>query len=280
MNVLEFEKRNLILRLLVEGCSLRSIERTIECSYNTIFKFFVDAGRMAQQYQKENLININCKSIQIDELWSFCYAKQKNVNKMDYPPANSGSIWTWVAICADSKLVMSWHIGQRTSINAHHFISDLKDRVNCDAHIISDGYKPYIEAIANIYGSDVNFAMLVKQYDKNNHYTGADKKVIQGKPDLEKISTSYVERQNLTMRMGIKRYSRKTNAFSKKFESHCLATSLHFLYYNFVRVHKSLGTTPAVASGLTNKEWQLQDITKMVKREAPKERGSYHKMTA
>jgi IS1 family transposase len=291
MNRLDFVKRTEVLRLLVEGNSLRAAARIADVSYNTVCKLFADAGRVAGGYRDRFLRDLPCKRLQLDEIWSF-YAKQKNVPTAKDAPANAGDAWTWVAIDADTKLVPSWRIGDRSSDTASAFVADLASRLRDRVQITTDGHKAYLEAIEDAFGADVDYAMLVKVYgptvDKGpRRYSppeciGAHKHRIEGKPNIDHVSTSYVERQNLTMRMSIRRFTRLTNAFSKKLENHALAVALHYFHYNFCRIHKSLRVTPAMAAGVADRVWDMNDLAALIAaQEAPvAKRGPYKKKAA
>ncbi len=288
MNKLPAQTRVQILHLLCEGMSIRAITRTTGASKNTVSKLLNDAGVICAHYQDETLRNLTCKRVQVDEIWSFVYAKQKNVEGAKSAPAEAGDVWTWTAIDADTKLVMSWLVGSRDGEAAKVFVDDVASRLANRVQLTSDGHKPYLEAIESAFGADIDYAMLQKVYgtptEGQKRYSppeciGITTKVIEGKPDPKHISTSYVERQNLTMRMHMRRFTRLTNAFSKKVEAHANAVALHFMYYNFCRIHKTLRVTPAMAAGVTSKLWDVKDIVALIEAkeavEAPKVRGPY-----
>lgn len=273
MNKLPKEKRTQILTLLVEGNSLRAAARITDTAFNTVAKLFVEAGRACADYQDRTLRNLKCKRIQLDEIWSFVYAKQKNVPGAKAAPANAGDVWTWVAIDADTKLVPSWRIGDRSSQTAIAFTDDLASRLVNRVQITTDGHKPYLEAIEGSFGADVDYAMLVKVYGADatgeKRYSpaeciGAVKHRIEGNPDPKHVSTSFAERQNLTLRMSSRRFTRLTNAFSKKIENHALSVALHYMNYNFCRIHKTLRVSPAMAAGVTDRLWGIADIVKVL----------------
>jgi IS1 family transposase len=232
-------------------------------------------------------VSLPCKRVQVDEIWSFCYAKQKNVETAKAAPEGAGDIWTWTAICADTKLIASWLVGERDAESANEFIGDLSGRLSNRVQLTSDGLKAYVQAVEEAFGADIDYAMLVKMYGNapesmKGRYSPADctgyaKRTIEGKPDENHVSTSYVERQNLTMRMGMRRFTRLTNGFSKKIENHAHAVALHFMYYNFGSIHKTLRVTPAMETGITNHVWTLEEIAGLVQYEAPKKRGTYKK---
>lgn len=263
MNRLSDEKRIQILASLVEGNSIRGTARIVGCSVNTVMKLFTEVGRACEFYMHKHLTDLPCTNIQVDEIWSFCYAKQKN--KKDYMGKWVGDIWTWIAICADTKLVPSFHVGARDRYHAVAFARDLAGRCKERLQLTSDGYKPYTQAIEAAFAGKVDYAQLVKEYgtvegDNRLQYIGSSKETVCGNPDQDKVSTSYVERQNLTMRMGMRRFTRGTNGFSKKIENHRLAIALHFFYYNYIRIHQSLRVTPAMEAGITDHVWELEDM--------------------
>ena len=273
MNRLSLQKRTQILACLVEGNSIRATVRMTGASKNTIVKLLADVGRACSIYQSEHLKNLSCKNIQVDEIWSFCYSKKKNVPLEKKGQFGYGDVWTWTSICADSKLVPCWHVGSRDAESARIFIDDLASRMANRIQLTSDGFKPYLEAVEGAFGADIDYAMLVKLYgesaESEKQYSpancvGAEKSTITGNPDKKRVSTSFVERNNLTMRMGMRRFTRLTNGFSKKVENHEHAISLHFMHYNFVRIHRSLRVTPAMEAGVTDKLWILEDIVKLM----------------
>jgi IS1 family transposase len=275
MNKLTHEKSVQILHVLMEGNSLPAAARLADVSFNTVLKLFADAGRACEAYQDRALRNLSCRRLQLDEIWSFVYAKAKNVPAAKSPPPSAGDAWTWVAIDADTKLVPTWHIGQRDGYIADLFVRDLAGRLRNKVQITTDGLRAYLEAIEGTFGADVDYAMLQKIYgpspEGQRRYSpaecvGCEKRVIEGNPDPAHISTSYIERQNLTMRMSIRRFTRLTNAFSKKLENHALAVALHYMHYNFVRIHKSLRVTPAMAAGVTDRLWGVSDIVDVLEK--------------
>lgn|SRR5579872_733391 len=272
MNRLPTEKRAQIIGLLVEGNSLRATSRLADVSINTVTKLLVDTGCAAAEYQDKAFRNLSCKQIQVDEIWSFCYAKQKNVPLAKTPVAGAGDIWTWTGICADTKLVPSWLVGSRDAEAATAFIADLAGRMASRIQLTSDGHAPYLQAVEDAFGTDVDYAMLVKIYgaspEPQKRYSPAEcvgcrHQRVTGNPDGNHISTSFAERQNLTMRMSMRRFTRLTNGFSKKVENHAHAVALHFLYYNFGRIHKSLRVTPAMQAGIAHHVWTLEQIARL-----------------
>jgi len=294
MNKLTSDRRAAILTLLCEGNSLRSISRITGVSLDTITKLLVDAGRVCQAFHDEAVRNVRAKRIQCDEIWSFTYAKQKNVADARAAPEGADDTWTWTALDANSKLIVSWLVGGRDAEYADAFMQDVAARLATRVQLTTDGHKPYLQAVEGAFGADVDFAQLVKLYgptadSAKGRYSPADctgivKTRIEGRPDAKHVSTSYVERQNLTMRMHMRWFTRLTNGFSKKVENHGYAVALHCTLYNFVRIHKTLRVTPAMAAGLTTRLWEMKDIVTLVEAaEAAipsKVRGSYKPRTA
>jgi IS1 family transposase len=236
---------------------------------NTVVKLLVDLGKACSWYQDKTLRNLPCKRIQCDEIWAFCYAKEKNVPKKLKGQFGYGDVWTFTAIEAETKLVPSWHIGWRDIENATMFMKDLASRLKNKVQLTTDGHKMYLNAVEEAFGGDIDFSQLIKIYGHNPEsevrYSppeciGTEVNNIAGNPDQEHVSTSYVERQNLTMRMGMRRFTRLTNGFSKKVENLACAVSLHFMYYNFCRVHQTLRVTPAMEAGVTDHVWNLEEI--------------------
>lgn len=286
MNKLPFSKRKQIIQLLVEGNSLRATSRIVDVSINTVSKLLVDVGTACQKFHEEKVVGIKADRIQCDEIWSFVYSKQKNVPEGHLDDA--GDVWTWTAIDADSKLIVSWLVGDRGATTAHIFMKDVASRLANKVQLTTDGHHAYLEAVDNAFLLDIDFAQLIKIYGGNDgannekryspaRYTGCRTKIISGEPNEKFISTSYVERQNLTMRMHMRRFTRLTNAFSKKIENHCHAIALHFVYYNFVKIHKSLRVPPAMQAGLIKRLMTIEDIVNLVPNEPLNKRGSYNK---
>jgi len=279
------QKRAQILQMLCEGMSIRAVTRMTGASKNTVAKLLVDAGRVFADYQDGAFRELTCKRVQVDEIWSFVYAKAKNVpeNKQ----GEAGDVWTWTALDADTKLMMSWLIGNRDLECAKSFMQDVKSRLANRVQLTSDGHKAYLQAVEDAFGNDVDYAQLVKIYGETvegqKRYSPAEcvgirKSKITGNPNLCCVSTSFVERQNLNIRMHMRRFTRLTNAFSKKIENHAHAFALTAMYYNFVRIHQTLRVTPAMAAGVTNKLWEMKDLVAMIEAtETPKKRGSYKK---
>jgi IS1 family transposase len=254
--------------MLIEGMSLRATSRLADVSINTVTKLLVDVGSSAADYQDRTLRNLRCRRIQCDEIWAFVYAKEKNVPADKRGKFGFGDVWTWTAIDAETKLVPSFMIGNRDARSATMFIDDLKSRLASRVQLTTDGLRVYLEAVEGAFGADVDYAQLVKIYGASQEETryspaeclGCETKRIQGNPDPNHISTSYVERQNLTMRMGIRRFTRLTNAFSKKVENHAYQVALHFMHYNFCRVHSSLRVTPAMEAGIADHVWTIEEM--------------------
>jgi len=276
MNRLPLQDRAQILSLLVEGNSLRAIARITGKSINTVTKLLVDVGTACDLYQNEHLRNLKCKRVQVDEIWSFCGMKEKNVPPMRKGEFGKGDVWTWVAIDAETKLVPSWLIGTRGYRYARLFIDDLAGRMANRIQLTSDGHKAYLVAVEKTFGGDVDYAMLVKLYGNaegngnerrysSGECCGAIKGAVCGDPDEKHISTSFVERQNLTMRMGMRRFTRLTNGFSKKVENHACAVGLHYMFYNFGRIHKTLRVTPAMEAGISDHVWSLEEIAELAR---------------
>lgn len=275
MNKLPVSKRAQILAMLCEGSSMRSISRVADVSINTVTKLLIDAGTVCAAYHDQYVRNLKTKRVQCDEIWSFCYAKEKNVADAKTAPDGAGDLWTWTALDADSKLIISWGVGDRHAGVARVFLEDVAGRLASRVQLTSDGHRVYLDAVPASF-DEVDFAQLVKIYggdprggtDERKYSpaecTGALKKVVTGNPDPKHISTSYVERQNLNMRMGMRRFTRLTNAFSKKVENHCHALALYFVFYNFARIHKTLRMSPAMAAGVTDKLWSVEDIVALV----------------
>jgi IS1 family transposase len=273
MNKLPSEKRAQIIGMMVEGMSIRAISRLTGASKNTIVKLLIDAGEACSDYQNRTLRNLKSQRLQLDEIWSFVYAKAKNIHDAKAAPDVAGDIWTWTAIDADTKLIASWMVGDRSTATARIFVDDLASRLLGRVQITTDGHRPYLEAIEGAFGATVDYAMLEKIYaspaEGQKRYSppecvGAKRKEITGSPNPAHISTSYAERQNLSMRMGMRRFTRLTNAFSKKVENHAHAIAIYFMHYNFVRIHQTTRVTPAMAAGVTDKLWSIADIVRVV----------------
>jgi IS1 family transposase len=296
MNKLPSDKRIQILGMMVEGMSIRAIARLTGASKNTIVKLLRDAGEACSDNQDRVLRDLPCKRIQVDEIWSFVGMKQKNLPEERKGEFGIGDVWTWTAIDADTKLAVSWLLGNRDSETANVFVTDLASRLRGRVQLTSDGHKPYLEAVENAFGADVDYAMLVKLYGSPQdgpassaqrkyspaECTGCKQRVVTGKPDPDHISTSYAERLNLSIRMHTRRFTRLTNAFSKDAENHAHSVALNFMYYNFIRIHQTLRVTPAMAAGVTDKLWELSDLVAMIDEYAPKpgKRGPYKKREA
>lgn len=287
MNRLPVEVRVQILTMLCESSSTRSISRVCGVSISTVTKLLIDAGTVCAAFHDENVRNVPSTKVQCDEIWSFSYAKQKNVRFAKSAPESAGDVWTWTGIDADSKLIVSWHVGDRSQHTGISFMDDLKARLSSRVQLATDGHKAYLKAVS-VVDFDADYAMLNKIFATDcagaDRYSppkciGAIKMPISGNPDPQHINTSFAERQNLTMRMAMRRFTRLTNAFSKKFENHCHALALYFFWYNFCRVHKTLGVTPAMASGLVETVMHMSDCVALIDaaKPAPAVRGHYKK---
>lgn len=273
MNKLNKQKQTQVISALVEGNSIRATVRMTGVAKNTIVKLLADLGMACAEYQDKVFKNLPCERIQCDEIWSFCYAKEKNVPEDKKGIFGYGDVWTFTAICADTKLVPAWHIGRRDLENATLFMKDLAYRLANRVQLTTDGHKMYLGAVESVFGSEIDFSQLIKLYGQTpegqKRYspakcTGTLKIKINGSPDKEKVSTSYVERQNLTMRMSMRRFTRLTNGFSKKVENLFYAVSLHFMYYNFCRIHQTLRVTPAMEANITDHVWDIKDILNLL----------------
>ena len=291
MNKLSTQRRSKILGMLVEGMSMRAVSRLEEVSINTVSKLMVEAGEACAAYHDEAVRDVQASKVQCDEIWAFCYAKQKNVAPAKTAPQGAGDVWTWTAIEADSKLILSWEVGDRTSATAIEFMDDLRSRLANRVQLTTDGHRAYLEAVEGAFGADVDYAQLVKLYGEapegQRRYSPAEcvgtrKRRVNGNPERKHVSTSYVERQNLTMRMGMRRFTRLTNAFSKKIENHLHMLSLYFVHYNFCRMHKSLRCTPAMAAGVSDTLRDMEWIVGLIDARAPKPNRpeTYKKRTA
>jgi IS1 family transposase len=278
MNRLSRTARAQIIRLLVEGNSLRAITRISGRSINTVSKLLVDVGAACDDFQDATFRNLECKTLQADEIWSYVYARERNVPADKRGEFGFGDVWTFVAIDADTRLVPAWTIGARSPEAARMFLADMKERMAHRVQLTTDGHRMYLTAVPDTFGDDIDFAQLVKIYatphDEYGRAAGSSEvigtidKIVSGDPDVSKINTSYIERQNLTMRTGMRRFTRMTNGHSKKVENHAAAIALHFMYINFARPHKSLANpyprTPAMAAGLADHVWSLEEIAALL----------------
>jgi IS1 family transposase len=273
MRKLSTEKRAMILHALVEGNSINATSRLCGCSKITVLRLLADAGTFCAEYHDEQVRNLQCERIQMDEIWSFvgCKDKTKNIGAQGH-----GSVWTWVAIDADTKMVVSYLMGERDQESARAFVGDVRDRIDSRIQLSSDGFGHYRDAVHRAFGGYVDYAMVIKEFgwdgSPDTRYSppmciGIKKKPLCGDPDEKHVSTSLVERQNLTLRMGSRRFTRLTNAFSKKVENHAHAIALHYFYYNFCRKHQTIKTTPAVAMGIADRQTTILDLVKLIERE-------------
>jgi IS1 family transposase len=273
MNKLSTVKRTQVVAALVEGVSVRATCRMTGVAKGTVLKLLVDLGAACERYQDQTLRGLKCRRVQCDEIWEFCYAKARNVPEEHAGELGYGDVWTWIAIDSDTKLVPSWAVGRRDGFTATAFIRDLADRLTTRIQLTTDGHKVYLEAVEGAFGSDIDYAMLIKTYEGDSGKkvpaerkyspavcTGEFKQRVTGNPDPDYISTSHVERQNLTMRMHMRRFTRLTNAFSKKVDNHKAAIALHFMHYNFARIHQTLRVTPAMEAGVSDHVWEIAEI--------------------
>ena len=283
MNKLRREKQVQVIAALVEGNSVNSTVRMTGVHKTTILKLLAELGGRCADYQDRTMRNLKCKRIQCDEIWQFVYAKEKNVPGDKKGHFGFGDVWTWVAIDADTKLVPSFMVGNRDARSARMFIDDLKGRLANRVQLTTDGLKVYLEAVEGTFGADVDYAQLVKIYGATQEETryspaeciGCETKIIQGQPDKNHISTSYVERQNLTMRMRMRRFTRLTNGFSKKIENHAYALALFYMHYNFCRIHQTLRVTPAMEAGISDHVWSLEEVADLLPEPTFGPRGPY-----
>lgn len=274
-NKLNLEKRTQIITVLCEGVGINAACRITGASKNTVLKLLAEVGEACALYQDRVMQGLKCKRIECDEVWSFVGCKEKNVPEEVKGVFGIGDVYTWTAVCADTKLVPCWHVGTRDGVSANIFIKDLASRLANRIQLTTDGHKAYLEVVEDAFGCDVDYAMLIKIYGNDgapkeaarryspSEFTGSEKRRITGKPDMKHVSTSYVERQNLTMRMHMRRFTRLTNAFSKKLENHMHAISWYFMFYNFCKIHKTLRVTPAMEAGIDDHVWDIEEILMM-----------------
>ncbi len=274
MNRLDSSKRAQVINCLIEGCSIRSTVRMTGIAKKTVMRLLVEVGTVAADYQDRVMRNLECSRVQVDECWAFIAAKAKNVTpEMRAKNPDAGDIWLWTAIDADTKLVPTWMLGSRDAYCAELFIDGLSRRMANRIQLTTDGHRPYLEAVKNAFGSNIDYAMLVKIYgnDRNPEkryspaeYVSCRAIDVTGNPDPKHISTSFVERQNLSVRMSIRRYTRLTNAFSRKIENHAAAVALYYFSYNFIKIHRTLRCTPAMAAGVTDRLWEVSDLVALL----------------
>jgi IS1 family transposase len=287
MNRLPIEKRAQLIALLVEGTSLRATSRISGVAFNTVLKFVGDIGRACIAYQDKAIRNVKAKRIEADEIWGFCKVKDKNIPPAMRGQPGIGSVWTWIGMDADSKLIVSWLVGDRSAQAAHVFMQDIASRLANRVQLTTDGYRAYLTAVESAFGSEIDYAMLEKIYgpspEGEKRYSpaeciGCKRHVVVGNPNEKLVSTSFAERQNLTVRMSSRRMTRLTNGFSKKIENHTHAMALHFMWYNFARRHMSLRVSPAMEAGLETRLWTAEDIARLLETmedQEPKKRGPY-----
>ncbi|HEY3130635.1 MAG TPA: DDE-type integrase/transposase/recombinase [Acidobacteriota bacterium] len=274
MNRLTSEQRAQVINCLIEGCSIRSTVRMTGIAKKTVMRLLVEAGKVAAAYQDKAFRGLTCKRLQVDELWAFCYCKQKNVTaEIVARNPNAGDVWLWVAIDAETKLVPCWLLSSRDAGAAADFMEDLAGRLAKRVQLTTDGHKPYLEAIESAFGSNIDYAMLIKLYgsdpESDTRYSpakciGCKGKRVTGNPDPDHVSTSIAERQNLSVRMTNRRYTRLTNAFSRKLQNHAAAVALNYFAYNFIKIHRTLRTTPAMAAGVTDRLWEVSDLVALL----------------
>ncbi len=288
MNRLNNKDRANILKMICEGMGINAACRVSGASKNTVLKLLADVGAVSAMYLDDNIKGLKSKRVECDEIWSFCYSKQKNVAAATSAPDEAGDVWTWTAIDVDTKLIVSYLVGGRDAEYASAFMDDLRSRIDTRIQLTTDGHKAYLNAVEDAFGADVDYAQLIKVFGNapdggKGRYspaecTGIKKQVISGNPDMSKVSTSYIERSNLTMRMHNRRFTRLTNGFSKKFENHLHAISLFTMHYNYCKIHKTLRVTPAMEAGLTDHIWELEEVIGLLfQNEKAKKRGSYKK---
>ncbi len=285
MNRLTRKQQAQVIGALVEGNSVRAVERMTGVAKHSILKLLKDVGIACADYQDRVLRGLKCKRIQVDEIWQFCYAKEKNVPKKLKGKFGYGDTWTWTAIDSDTKLVPAFLTGNRDARSAKMFIDDLAERLAHRVQLTTDGLRVYLDAVEGAFGADIDYAQLVKIYGASQEEVryspaeclGCETKIVQGNPDPDHISTSFVERQNLTMRMGMRRFTRLTNGFSKKVENHAYAVALHYMHYNFARIHQTLRCTPAMEAGLSDHVWSFEEIAALIPEPTFGPRGPYQK---
>jgi IS1 family transposase len=289
MNRLSIAERAKILGMLVEGNSLRSCSRMADVSLNTVSKLLVDLGVACERFHDEHVRNVRVRRLQADEIWCFIGAKSKNVTP-EKKAEGWGDVWTWTGLDADTKLCVSYLVGGRDGGWAKMFMQDCASRINGRVQITTDGHRAYLDAVEDAFGADVDYAQLQKIYGAPSEFDtryspatciGCDMKTVSGNPDPKHVSTSYVERHNLTMRMGMRRFTRLTNGFSKKLDNHMAMVAIHAVYYNYGRIHKTLRITPSMAAGLSDHIWSLEEIVMMADSYMPQpgKRGPYKKRT-
>lgn len=273
MNKLPPETRAKILHLLCEGNSIRAITRLLGVGKNTVARLLCTAGQACDDYQHRTLVNLKCERLEIDELWSFTYCKEANTQRAKNKPAQAGDTWTWVSICAKSKLIPSWYIGEHDLEAATILMDDLKSRLSGRVQLSTDGHRAFLQAIETTFGDEVDYGQIVKIFGRSDEgprrysppvCVGTEKHSRIGNPDMKLVSTSYVERNNGIIRQHCKRYARLTHAFSKKIENHAHAFALHAMYHNFVKIHGTHRMSPAMAAGVTGKLWEMSDLVAMI----------------
>jgi len=276
MNKLDSKKRGEVIAAIIEGCSIRSVVRMTGVAKKTVARLLIEVGAVCSAYQDRAFRNLSCRRLQVDELWGYVGAKQKNLTPKNIARGAVGDIWLWTAIDADTKIVPSWFLGDRGPESAYMFMTDLAGRLRNRVQLTSDGLKVYLNAVESAFGANIDYAMLIKIYGETSEgqkrYSpaeciGCERRGVTGKPDPDHISTSYVERHNLSVRMTVRRYTRLTNAFSKKIENHAAAIALGYFAYNFIKIHSTLRCTPAMAAGVTHRLWEVSDLVALLEAE-------------
>jgi IS1 family transposase len=270
MNRLDSKAREQVISCLIEGCSIRATVRMTGVAKKTVMRLLLEVGTVCAEYQDKVFRNLKCKRLQLDEMWSWIYCKEKNrTEEIARKNPAAGDVWLWTAVDADTKLVPAWMLGNRDGRTARRFVADLASRLSHRVQITTDSHRPYLQAVEDAFGGDVDYAMLHKVYgfpmEHETRYSpatciGCEQKRISGNPDIEHVSTSFVERQNWTVRTNMRRYTRLSNGFSRKIENHAAAVALNYFSYNFIKIHRTLRTSPAMAAGVTDRLWEIKDL--------------------
>jgi len=288
MKQLTTAQRSQVVRCLCEGNSIRSTVRITGVAKNTVVRLLVELAEVCADYHDRSVRNVRVRRLQCDEIWQFVGAKKKNVTP-EQETKGWGDVWTWTAIDADTKLCLTYYVGDRGKHSAYNFMCDAAKRIAGRPQITTDAHRPYLQAIEDAFGTEVDYAQLHKIFGAptpdHSRYSpatciGCDMKTVMGNPDPKHVSTSFVERQNLSMRMGIRRFTRLTNAFSKKIENHAASVAIWFMYYNFVRVLQTLRVTPAMEAGLSDHVWDIEELVALLPEPKPAKRGPYKKRSA
>ena len=273
MNRLKASARTQVLNCLIEGCSIRATVRMTGVSKKTVMRLLVEVGVVCADYQNRVLRNLTSRRLQVDEMWGFNYCKARNVtSKIATKHPMAGDVWLWVALDADTKLVPAWRVGDRNLATAYDFMRDLADRLTNQVQLTTDGHRPYLEAVESAFGVDIDYAMLIKIYGSDQtekRYSpakclGCDARTITGQPNPKHINTSFIERQNWSVRTAMRRYTRLSNGFSRKIENHCAAVALNYFAYNFIKIHRTVRMSPAMAAGVTDRLWEVSDLVALL----------------